>query len=65
MVLIKKASKVQKSFVLQIAFFSLKFVGTIFVSSTSIISSHRFTESSVMLAKYLPFLQIDVAELQI
>ena len=33
----KKASKIKKFFVLQVAFFTLKFTGTVFVSS--IISS--------------------------
>ena len=45
----KKESKIYK-------FYSLKFVGTVFVSS--IISSHVATESSIILAKYLPFLHL-------
>ena len=38
--------------------FSLKFVGTVFIFS--VISSHVISESSVILAKYLPFLQVYV-----
>ena len=43
--------------------FRLKFVGTGSVSS--IISSHVITKSSIMLSKYLLFLQIHVAGFQI
>ena len=43
--------------------FSLKFVGILLVSS--VISSHAITESSIILAKYLPFLQLHVAGFQI
>ena len=52
-------------------FFSLKFVGIVFVSSTydlasaSIISPDVITESSIIFAKYLPFLQLHVAGFQI
>ena len=45
MVINKKTSKIFKFFVLQIAFFSLKFAVTAFAFS-SIISSHVITESS-------------------
>ena len=47
-------------------FFSLKFVGTVFISSPydSITSSHVITESSIILAKYLSFSQLLVAGLQ-
>ena len=38
--------------------FSLKFVGIVFVSS--LISSQLITESSILLAKYLPFSQLHV-----
>ena len=61
----KKASKIQEFFVLQIAFFSLKFVETIFVSSSSIISSNIITESSIIIAKYLPFSQLHVAGFEV
>ena len=64
MVINKKASKIYKFFVSQIVFFSIKFCVTIFVSS-SIISSHVIVESSIMLAKYFPFLQLHVAWFQI
>ena len=63
MVINKKASKIQKFFVLQATFFSLQFVGIFFVSS--IILSHVITESSVILAKDLLFSQLDAARLQI
>ena len=43
--------------------FSLKLVGTVFVSS--MISSHEITESSIILAKYFPFSQLHVLGLQI
>ena len=59
----KKVSKIYKLFVIQVTFFSLKFVGMVFV--VSIISSHVITESSIILAKYLPFLHLSVAEFQI
>ena len=51
-------------------FFSLKFVGIVFVSSlfdsacASIIPSHVTTESSVMLANYFSFLKLHVATFQ-
>ena len=43
--------------------FLLKLVGIAFVSSSydSVNSSHVFTESSIMLAKYFPFSQLHVA----
>ena len=43
--------------VLQITFFSSKFVGTVFVSLSydPISSSCKITESSIVLAKYFPF----------
>ena len=43
-------------FVLQVTFFSLNFVGTIFV--VSIIPSHVITESSIIRANYLTFSQL-------
>ena len=49
MVISKKAIKTCTFFVLQVTFFLLKLVGTLFVSS--IISSHVITESSIILAK--------------
>ena len=45
-------------------FFSLKFVVNVFISS-SIISLHVITESSITLVKYLPFSQLHVAGFQI
>ena len=67
MVINKKASKTYNFFVLQVIIFPLKFVGTVLfevlfagtVFVTSIISSHVTTESSVLLAKYLQFLQLN------
>ena len=52
---------------LKVAFFSLKFIQTVFVSSSydSIISSHAIAESSIILAKYFSFLQLHVAGFQI
>ena len=63
----KNVSKIYKFCVLQIACFSLKFVGIFFVSSSydSIILSHVITESSIIFATYLPFLQLRVAGFQI
>ena len=58
MVINDKASKIQIFFVLQV--FSLKFV-----SSASIISSQVITKSSIILAKHLPFSQIQVAGFQV
>ena len=54
---------VLKQIVSQIMFFSLKFVGMVFDSS--IISSQIITESSIILNKYLPILQLHVAGFQI
>ena len=64
MVIKEKMSKIQRLFVLQVASFSLKFFGTFFVGTIfiiSITSSNVITESSVMLAKYLLFLQLHIA----
>ena len=47
-------SKIKK-IVLHVIFFSLKCFEIVFASS--IISSHVITESSIILAKYLPFSQ--------
>ena len=43
--------------------FSFKFFGIVFVSSTN--SSQVITESSIILGKYLPLLQLQVAKFQI
>ena len=64
MVIKEKMSKIQRLFVLQVASFSLEFFGTFFVGTIfiiSITSSNVITESSVMLAKYLLFLQLHIA----
>ena len=64
MVIKEKMSKIQRLFVLQIASFSSEFFGTFFVGTIfiiSITSSNVITESSVMLAKYLLFLQLHIA----
>ena len=51
---------------LQIIFFSLTFVSSLFyLASASIISSHIIAESSIVLAKCFIFLQLHVAEFQI
>ena len=63
MIINKKASKIQKFCLLQVIFFSLKFVGIVFVSS--VISSQAITESLIIIAKYFPFLQLHVAGFQI
>ena len=65
MVINIKASQIQKFCVLQVALFSLKFVGMVSFSSASIISSRVIIESSMVLAKYLPFSQLHVAGFQI
>ena len=59
----KKVSKLSKLFVSQVIFFPLKFVGIAFVSFIN--SSHGITECSIVLAKYLPFLQLRAAGFQI
>ena len=60
----KKASKTRKVFVLQIAFFFFIKIGcNCFLSS--IILLHVITESSVIFAEYLPFLQLHLAGFQI
>ena len=50
-----------------ITFFSLKFVGIVFVFSLygSITSSQLIAESFIIGAKYFPFLQLDVAGFQV
>ena len=65
-VIIKNASKIQTFCILQVVFFSLKFVGIVFVSllHDSVISSHLIAESSIIVAKYFPFLQLDVVVFQ-
>ena len=71
MVINKSVTKIQKVCVLQVIFFSLKFVETVFVFSlfdlttTSIISSNVITESSIILGKYLLFSQSHVEEFRI
>ena len=54
-------------FVLQVAFFSLKFVEIVFVSSLydSIISTRVIAKSSKILAKYFHFSQLHVVRFQI
>ena len=60
-----------RNFVFCRQLFSLQFVVRVFVSplydltSESIISSHIITESSIVFAKYLPFVQLHVAGFQI
>ena len=63
MVINNKASKIYKLVVLQVVFSSLKFFETAFV--VSMISSSLINESSIILAKYLPFSQLHVARFQI
>ena len=62
MVINKKTSKIQKFFVLEVAFFTKNC--SIFVSLASIFLSQVITESSIILAKYLPFLQLHVTGFQ-
>ena len=60
-----------RNFMFYRLFFSLKFVGAVFVfesyklASASIISSHVIAESSIVLPKYIPLLQLHVAGFQI
>ena len=61
--LINSQVNIRNFFVLQISFFLFKFVVTVFVSFP-IISSHVITELSIILAKYLPVLQLHVAGFQ-
>ena len=64
-----KISKIWKFFILQVTFFSSKFVGIVFAGTVfvivlfvvSIILLHVTTESSIMLFAYLPLLQPHVA----
>ena len=59
MVIYKNASKIQKFCILQVAFFSLKFVS---LSYDSVISSHVIIESSIILTKYFPFSRLHEEE---
>ena len=59
----KKPSKMYKFCVSQVIFFPLKFVEADFVSSITL--SCVITESSIILAKYFPFLQVHVTGFQI
>ena len=63
----KNTSKIYKVCILQVAFFSLKVVDIVFVSSSydSMISSHEIVEPSIKLAKYFTFLQLHVEGFQI
>ena len=64
MVINKKDVKYRKfTFYRLLSIVSLKFVGTVFVSLSrdSIILSHVMAKSSIILAKYFLFLQLDVA----
>ena len=61
MIINKKTSKIYK-------FFEILFVGTVFVKTlfvVSIILSQVITELSIILSKYLPFLEIHIAGFQI
>ena len=62
----KKASKIKKFYVLQIAFL-LNFVGIVSVSLSynSIALSHVIAKSFIILAKYFPLLQLHVEGFQI
>ena len=53
--------------VLQVTFFSLKFVGIVFISSSYdfITLSQIIVESSIILSKYFPFLQIHSLQVQL
>ena len=51
----KNSSKIVP--VLEVAFFPLKFIS---LSNDSIITSHVIAKSSIILAKYFPFLQLHV-----
>ena len=61
--LIKGQIKYQFFLFHRLNFFSLKFVGSIFVSS--IVSSHLINETPIIFAEYLSFLQLRVAGFQI
>ena len=63
----KNASRIKSFYILQFAFFSLKFVGIVSVSSFYgfTISSQVIVESTIVLAKYFPFSQLHVAGFQI
>ena len=73
MVVNKKESKIYKLLLLQVTFFSLKFLGTLFVGTdfvvfvtfVSIILPHEVTESSIILTKYSLFSQVHAAGPQI
>ena len=54
----KKTGKMQKLSIIRLTFFSLEFVGKIFVAS--IVSSQIMTEWLIILLKYLPFSQLHV-----
>ena len=69
-VIINDASKIDHFCVLQVIVFSLKFVGTVFVSSlfdlasASITLSRIIVETAIILAKYFPFSQLPIAGFQ-
>ena len=69
MVINKKATEKQKF--VEVLFVGTVFVGTMFVISSndlvtaSLISSNVMPQSSIILTKYLSFLQLHVAQLQI
>ena len=63
MVINKEASKIYQLWVLKVIFFSLKFVGIVFISSLYdfVTSSQIIADSPIILAKYFLFSQIHVA----
>ena len=69
-VIINDASKIDHFCVLQVIVFSLKFVGTVFVSSlfdlasASLTLSRIIVETAIILAKYFPFSQLPIAGFQ-
>ena len=63
MVIDKDVTKILKFCILQVTFFSLKFIRTVFVSF--IISSDVINELSMIIAKHFQFLQLRVAGFQI
>ena len=58
----KQTSNICKFCIFQAIFFSLKFLGLVFISP--IISSHLITVSLLILSKYFSFSQLDLAGLQ-
>ena len=67
MVINKEVIKLNNIFILQVTFFSLKFVGRVFVGTVFVVfitSSRVIHESSIILSTHLTFSQLHAAGFQ-